>query len=170
MCTFFRQKLKSAPLQLAKGREWPLKIFYDQSTRKNVVGPGGDRTRDLPITSRTRIRLNHWGQFWCVYGLKYCVCFVFCCCFFPHLFFFWCIALRKHAYSNILKISPPKTESFQIKILIFFIFLLKTEQGRSSEYPQSMFSSRNKKNNVYPCKHQFYYIKAGFKGIKIIYM
>ena len=33
--------------------------------------------------------------------------------------------LRKHAYSNILKISPPKTESFQIKILIFFIFLLK---------------------------------------------
>ena len=35
--------------------------------------------------------------------------------------------LRKHAYSNILKISPPKTESFEIKILIFFfIFLLKT--------------------------------------------
>ena len=28
--------------------------------------------------------------------------------------------LRKHAYSNILKISPPKTESFQIKILIYF--------------------------------------------------
>ena len=34
--------------------------------------------------------------------------------------------LRKHAYSNILKISPPKTESFQIKTLIFFTFLLKT--------------------------------------------
>ena len=34
-------------------------------------------------------------------------------------------ALRKRAYSNILKISPPKTESFQIKVLIFFIFLLK---------------------------------------------
>ena len=33
--------------------------------------------------------------------------------------------LRKHASSNILKISQPKTESFQIKILIFFIFLLK---------------------------------------------
>ena len=28
--------------------------------------------------------------------------------------------------SNILRISPPETESFQIKILIFFIFLLKT--------------------------------------------
>ena len=33
--------------------------------------------------------------------------------------------LRKQAYSNILKILPPKNESFQIKILIFFIFLLK---------------------------------------------
>ena len=30
------------------------------------------------------------------------------------------ITLRKHAYSNILKISSPKTESFQIKDLIFF--------------------------------------------------
>ena len=30
-------------------------------------------------------------------------------------------------YSNILKISPPKTESFQVKFLIFFIFLLKTQ-------------------------------------------
>ena len=30
--------------------------------------------------------------------------------------------LRKHAYSNILKISPSKTESFQIKSLIFFYF------------------------------------------------
>ena len=29
--------------------------------------------------------------------------------------------------------------------------------------------SRNKKNNVYPCKPQFYYIKVGFKGVKIIY-
>ena len=26
----------------------------------------------------------------------------------------------------------------------------------------------NKKNNVYPCKPQFYYIKVGFKGVKII--
>ena len=72
--------------------------------------------------------------------------------------------LRKHAYTNILKISPPKTESFQIKILIFFIF----RQGGSNEYPQSMFLSRNKKNNVYPCKPQIYYIKLGFKGVNII--
>ena len=31
-----------------------------------------------------------------------------------------------------------------------------------------MFLSRNKRNNVYPCKPQFYHIKVGLKGIKII--
>ena len=36
------------------------------------------------------------------------------------------------------------------------------------EYPQSMFLSRNNKNNVFPCKPQFYHIKVGFKGVKII--
>ena len=64
----------------------------------------------------------------------------------------------------MLKISPPKTENFQTKILIFFTFL----RGGSNEYPQSMFLSRNKKINVYPFKPQFYYIKVGFKGVNII--
>ena len=41
-------------------------------------------------------------------------------------------------------------------------------QGGSNEYPQSMFLSRNKKNNVNPCKPQFYCIKVGFKGVRII--
>ena len=41
-------------------------------------------------------------------------------------------------------------------------------RGGSNEYPQSMFLSRNKKDNVYPCKPQFYYIKVGFKGVSII--
>ena len=41
-------------------------------------------------------------------------------------------------------------------------------QGGSNEYPQSMFLSRNKKNNKHPCKPQFYYIKVGLKGVKII--
>ena len=36
-------------------------------------------------------------------------------------------------------------------------------RGGSNDYPQSMFLNRNKKNNVYPCKPQFYYIKNGFK-------
>ena len=61
--------------------------------------------------------------------------------------------LRKHAYSNILKISPPKTENFQIKIsYIFHIsaqnidcgYSLELPRRGSSEYPQSMFLSRNK--------------------------
>ena len=38
----------------------------------------------------------------------------------------------------------------------------------SNEYPQSQFSSRNKKNNVYPSKPQFYYTKVEFKGVNII--
>ena len=41
-------------------------------------------------------------------------------------------------------------------------------QGGSNEYPQSMFLSRNKKINVYPCKPQFYCIKVEFKEIKTI--
>ena len=51
----------------------------------------------------------------------------------------------KHAYSNIMKISPPKTESFQIKIPIFFHIsaqiidcgysLELPPWGSSNEYP-----------------------------------
>ena len=32
----------------------------------------------------------------------------------------------------------------------------------------NLFLSWNKKNNVYPCKPQFYYMKVEFKGVKII--
>ena len=41
-------------------------------------------------------------------------------------------------------------------------------RGGSNVYLHSMFLSRKKKNNVYPCKPQFYYIKVGFKGVNII--
>ena len=68
-----------------------------------------------------------------------------------------------------------KNENFQIKKSdIFHISaqnidcrysLEPPRRGGSNEYPQSMFLSRN---NVYPCKPQFYYIKVGFKGVKII--
>ena len=88
------------------------------------------------------------------------------------------ISLRKHAYSNVQKISPPKIENFKIKNSdIFHISaenidcgnsLEPPRRGGSNEYPQSMFWSKNKKNNVYPCKPQFYYIKVGFKGVKTI--
>ena len=43
-----------------------------------------------------------------------------------------------------------------------------SSQNIDCGYLQSMFLSRNKKNNVYPSKSQFYYIKVGFKGVKII--
>ena len=43
-------------------------------------------------------------------------------------------------------------------------------RGGSNGYPQSMFLSRSKKNTVYPCKPQFYYIKVGFtEGQNLIY-
>ena len=93
-------------------------------------------------------------------------------------FIMFYISLRKHAYSNILKILQLKKENFQIKNSdIFHISagnidcgysLEPPQQGGSNEYPQSMFLSRNKKNKVYPCKPQFYYIKVGFKGVEII--
>ena len=85
---------------------------------------------------------------------------------------------EKHTYSNILKSLPPKNESFQIKSFNIFHISAQTidcgysleppHRGGSKEYPQPMLLSRNKKNNVYPCKPQFYYIKVGFKGVKII--
>ena len=83
-------------------------------------------------------------------------------------------------FQYIQKISPPKTENFQIKKTSDIFFHISAQnmdceyslepprQGGSNGYPQSMFLSRNKKNNVYPCKPQFYYIKVGFKGVKII--
>ena len=36
------------------------------------------------------------------------------------------------------------------------IFHISAQNIDSNVYPQSMFLSRNKKNNVYPCKPQFY--------------
>ena len=88
------------------------------------------------------------------------------------------MSLRKQAYSNIQKISLPKTENFRIKKSnIFHISaqnidcgysLEPPQRGGSNEYPQSMLLSRNKKNNIYSCKPQFHYIKVGFKGVKII--
>ena len=48
---------------------------------------------------------------------------------------------------------------------IFFISAQNIDCGY--EYPQSMFLSGNKKNNVYPCIPQFYYIKVGFMGSKL---
>ena len=73
------------------------------------------------------------------------------------------------------KFYHQKNENFQIKNSdIFHISAPNIEcgyslepprQGGSNEYPHSMFWAEIKKNNVYPCKPQFYYIKPGFKGV-----
>ena len=68
--------------------------------------------------------------------------------------------VTKHAYSNLLRILPPKTENFQMKKSGSFHisaqnincgYLLKPPLlGGSNENPQSMFLSRNMKINIYP--------------------
>ena len=93
-----------------------------------------------------------------------------------------CLQIWLH-YENIpiqiyCKFNHQKNENFQIKNSdIFYVSaqnidcgysLEPPRRGGSNEYPQYMFLSRNKKNNVYPCKSQFYYIKVGFKGVKVI--
>ena len=81
------------------------------------------------------------------------------------------LSFRKHAYSNILKTLQPKQENFQKKKNsdIFHISAQNIDCGYSLErVPTIYVLSRNKKNNEYPCKPQFYYIKMGFKGVKII--
>ena len=65
------------------------------------------------------------------------------------------VSLRKHAYSNIKKISPPKTENFEIRNSdIFHISaqnidcgysLEPPRRGGSNEYPQSMFLAEIRK-------------------------
>ena len=80
-----------------------------------------------------------------------------------------CQPLRKHAYSNILNIFTTRKKKSDKNSDIFLISVQNIDcrysleppwRGGSNEYPQSMFLSRNKKNNVYPCKPQFYYIKS----------
>ena len=85
---------------------------------------------------------------------------------------------KTHLFKYIENFTSKNGKISDKKTLKFFIFLLKNidcgysfeppRRSSSNEYPQSMFLSRNKKNNVYHCKPQFYYIKVGFKGVKII--
>ena len=62
----------------------------------------------------------------------------------------WADILRKHAYLNIQKISPPKTENFRIKNSDIFFHIsaqnidcgysLEPPRGcGSNEHPQSIF-------------------------------
>ena len=54
----------------------------------------------------------------------------------------------------------------------FYIFLIFAQNiycgyYPCSEYPQSMFCSKNKKNRYNPCIPQLYFIKVGYKGVYI---
>ena len=85
--------------------------------------------------------------------------------------------------TRLYNFDPLKPHFYIVKLgftgvyIIFLIFaqnidcgysLEPPRRGGSNGYPQSMFLSRNKKNNEDPCKPKFYHIKVGFKGIKII--
>ena len=64
------------------------------------------------------------------------------------------MTLQKHAFSNTLKILPPKNENFQIKIRLFshsaqnidcwYLFEPPRRSG-SNEYPQSVFRAKIRK-------------------------
>ena len=85
--------------------------------------------------------------------------------------------LQKHACSNILKILQPKKENFQIinsdilrissQNIDCGYSLEPPRRGGSNEYSQSMlFFCKIRKNNVYPCKPQFYCISGLLRGSK----
>ena len=73
------------------------------------------------------------------------------------------------------KFHLQKTENFQIKKKFWYFSyfsqnidcgysLEPPHWGGSNEYPKSLLLSKNERNNIYPCKPQFYYTKVGFKG------
>ena len=78
----------------------------------------------------------------------------------------------------MLKISTPKTKFSDKNCNIFHTSAAQNKgcgyslepprRCGSDEYPQSLCLNRKKKTNVYSCKLQFYDIKVGFKGVKII--
>ena len=84
-------------------------------------------------------------------------------------FSFFCVFLVSITKTRLFKYIEnftTKKKLFLIKIPIFFHIsaqnidcgcsLEPPRRGGSNEYPQSMFLSRNKENNVYPSKAQFY--------------
>ena len=74
-------------------------------------------------------------------------------------------ALRKHAYSNILKILPSKNENLLIKNSDIFLIsahnmdcgysLEPPRRGGSNEYPQSMFFNKIRKIMYTPVNPSF---------------
>ena len=82
---------------------------------------------------------------------------------------------KTRLFKYIKKFTSQNWKFSDKKLWYFFIFLPRTlivvlfrlEPPRwcgSNEYPQSMFLSRNKKNNVYPCRTPFLLDKSGVYG------
>ena len=92
----------------------------------------------------------------------------------------WPDALWKHTCSNILKNFITRKWKFSDKKIWYFYISAQSIDCRyslepprwdgSNVYLQSMLLSRNKENNVYPCKRKFYYIKRGLMGVKTVGM
>ena len=92
--------------------------------------------------------------------------------------FAWGTITKTRLFKYTENFTSKKNENFQLKNSDIFQILAQNidcgysfeppRRGGSNVYPQSMFLSRNKKNNLYPCKPQIYYIKVGFKRVEII--
>ena len=81
-----------------------------------------------------------------------------------------CLLLRKRLFKYIENFTTQKRNSDIFSRNIDYGYLLEPpRRGGSNKYPQSKyFYQKRRRNNVYSCKPQFYYIKVGFKGVKII--
>ena len=87
-------------------------------------------------------------------------CFRFTCRLFP-------VLITKTRLFKYTENFTTKKWKFSDKKFLYFTYFLSKHRLwvlGSNAYSQSLFLSRNKKNNVYPCKPQFYYIKVRFKG------
>ena len=103
-------------------------------------------------------------------GFRWGYCGIWKCFPISHCTLNMHIQMYRRFHLQNWKFSDKKTLIFYIAQSIDRMYPLEPPQrGDSNEYPQPMFSSRNKKTNVYPCKPQFYYIKVWFQGVKIIH-
>ena len=115
------------------------------------------------------IALARWSKRW-TNTKKVLLIWILWFCFHKSTVDFKSLPLRKMPIQIYWEFYHQNMKIFRWKIQIFFLISAqKIDCGYSLEPPRwSMLLSRNKKNNVYPCKPQFYSIKVGFMGVKSI--
>ena len=74
-------------------------------------------------------------------------------------------SITKTCLFKYTEVFTTKNEKIQVKSSD--IFLISVQKHRLWVLVRTASTSRNKKNNVYPCKPQFYYIKVEFTGSKL---